>query len=93
MCTERCRTSLLTRCKCECGGLQHGIKQRTPEETAVHLNNNFPPCTPVRLIKTSDRGSVEGKIDYVFMGKVSWYVVLQGQNHEIVPLEDCEVIK
>jgi hypothetical protein len=92
MCVLKCKKSKSKACKCECGGLFHGILNRSSREQWEYLHSRFPAGIPIKLHKPTLRGTKEGKIHRFFWGKIRWYVVLQ-KNNEIVALDNISISK
>ena len=93
MCSIRCKEATSKKCKCECGGLNHGMLSRTHTETWKYYHSTFPPCTPVRLLKQTIRGTRKGTIKRFFWGKYfGWYAVLR-ETGEVVNIGDLVIEK
>ena len=91
MCSIRCRNSASNKCTCECQGVYHGVlTYQTPGEHERLLSKMHPPCTPVRFKNPTMRGTTEGLVEKFRVHGCGVYVVLQGQNHELVNLRDYE---
>lgn len=92
MCSISCRDSKSKTCKCECGGLYHGIYHASSLSAFTsHLNQIFPPCTPVRFKRETLRGSKEGRVQRFFTrGEIVASLTLQ--TGEVVRIDQISAI-
>lgn len=62
MCSERCRNSIARRCRCSCGGTNHGKNRFNRIERSRILLRRYPPCTPIRVKCPTTENFIYGKI-------------------------------